>query len=150
MQVKDNKIIILSIDGGGIRGILPGMILAGIEKALSECDPEGDGSISRHFDFVAGTSTGGILGFALLLPDDNGKPKYSALDAVNIYLDRGDEIFDVPLWKKAVSLNALRDEKYPAQELEEQASGSNTKKANAIKNINNGVEVLVGIISKLL
>ena len=44
-----------SIDGGGIRGIIPAMILAEIEDRTG-------GSIAEMFDLIAGTSTGGILG----------------------------------------------------------------------------------------
>ena len=113
------KIRILSIDGGGIRGIIPGMILAALETALKKEAKDEEASISKYFDFVAGTSTGGILTCSLLLDDGQGRPRYSALDAVKIYLDRGDEIFKVPVWKKIRSVKGISDEKYPATELEE-------------------------------
>jgi uncharacterized protein len=62
---------VLSIDGGGIRGILPAMILAEIERRTRKLT-------SELFDLVAGTSTGGILALGLTKPGQNGKPKYSA------------------------------------------------------------------------
>lgn len=50
---------ILSIDGGGIKGVFPAAFLASIEKTL-------DGApISSFFDLIAGTSTGGIIALAL-------------------------------------------------------------------------------------
>jgi len=49
---------VLSIDGGGIRGIIPAMILAEIERRTGKLT-------SELFDLVAGTSTGGILALGL-------------------------------------------------------------------------------------
>jgi patatin-like phospholipase/acyl hydrolase len=45
---------VLAIDGGGIRGIIPALILVAIEDQTKR-------SISDLFDMVAGTSTGGII-----------------------------------------------------------------------------------------
>jgi uncharacterized protein len=112
------KVTILSIDGGGIRGILPGVILAFVEKRLRE--REGDNvRISDYFDLVAGTSTGGILSCIYLTPGMDGRPKFTAQEAVDLYLDRGHEIFDVSLWQKMRSGLSLADEKYSADHLEE-------------------------------
>jgi uncharacterized protein len=112
------KVTILSIDGGGIRGILPGVILAYVEKRLREKD--GDQSrLSDYFDLIAGTSTGGILSCIYLAPDQNNRPKFTAQEAVNLYLDRGQEIFDISFWQKARSGMSLTDEKYSAKHLEE-------------------------------
>jgi patatin-like phospholipase/acyl hydrolase len=55
------KIRILSIDGGGIRGILPGIVLTQIEQKLQEKTGDSNLKLSDMFDFIAGTSTGGIL-----------------------------------------------------------------------------------------
>jgi patatin-like phospholipase/acyl hydrolase len=113
------KIRILSIDGGGIRGILPGIVLTQIEKKLQEKTGDLNLRLSDMFDFMAGTSTGGILTLAYLTPNKENRPKLSAQDAVNIYLDRGDEIFDVSAWQKIKSGKGILDEKYNASELEE-------------------------------
>lgn len=112
------KIRILSLDGGGIRGILPGTILTYIEKRIKEKTNDPEAKIGEYFDFIAGTSTGGILGLIYLCPDEEGKYKYSAAEALNIYLDQGDEIFDVSLRKKIESVGGVLDEKYNAIELE--------------------------------
>ena len=114
------KVRILSIDGGGIRGILPGVIMARLEQKLQEKTNNKNLRLADMFDFVAGTSTGGILGLTYIFPDETGKKaKFTAQDAVNLYLDRGDEIFDVTLGQKIKSLKGIIDEKYSADEIEE-------------------------------
>ncbi|MFD2567972.1 patatin-like phospholipase family protein [Pseudotenacibaculum haliotis] len=113
------KVRVLTIDGGGIRGILPGLVLAALEQKLQKRLENPDLRISDMFDFLAGTSTGGILTLAYLLPNDDNRPKLTAQDAVNIYLDRGDEIFDVSFWQKVKSGLGVLDEKYDVAELEE-------------------------------
>ena len=109
---------ILSIDGGGIRGILPGMLLVALEKKLQDRAKKPTARIADYFDLVAGTSTGAILCSAYVCPDATGTPKFSAQEAVNFYLQDGDEIFDVGIWKNITSLGGVSDEKYSATELE--------------------------------
>ncbi|MCG8699177.1 MAG: patatin-like phospholipase family protein [Bacteroidales bacterium] len=113
------KVRILSIDGGGIRGILPGIILNQLEIKLQKQTGNSDLRLSDMFDFMAGTSTGGILTLSYLTPNRDGRPKLTAMDAVNLYLERGDEIFDVSTWHKMKSVTGFSDEKYDAKELEE-------------------------------
>ena len=55
------KVRILSIDGGGIRGIIPAVILNYIEKGLQRQSGNPNATLADYFDLVAGTSTGGIL-----------------------------------------------------------------------------------------
>lgn len=90
------------MDGGGIRGILTGSILATLEDKLNAHfkktkgrEPKRHLRIAQFFDLFAGTSTGGILACALLAPhpDDPKYPKYSAKEAVNLYLEFGKTIF---------------------------------------------------------
>lgn len=57
---------ILSIDGGGIRGIFPAMLLANLEAELKLRGIENN-QIFQHFDLITGTSTGGIIALALAL-----------------------------------------------------------------------------------
>ena len=118
---KSRFIRILSIDGGGIRGIVPGQIVAALEKKLQDYSGNPEARIADHFDLIAGTSTGGILCCIYLCPDLNKTgptPKFSAVDAVNLYIRRGHQIFDVSLWQKIKSGGGLLDEKYDAQPLE--------------------------------
>jgi patatin-like phospholipase/acyl hydrolase len=129
------KIRILSIDGGGIRGILPGVVLAQIEGKLQKKTGDPEIKLADMFDFMAGTSTGGILTLAYLTPNKKNRPTLTAQEAVNIYLDRGDEIFDANLWQKIKSANGITDEKYDASELEEalQDTFGDLKLSNLLK-----------------
>ena len=72
---------ILSIDGGGIRGIFPAAFLAGLEKQWLDGK-----SIAGYFDLIAGTSTGGIIALGLA-------SGYTAADICRLYVERGCEIF---------------------------------------------------------
>jgi len=76
---------ILSIDGGGIRGVFPAKFLASIEEELARRgNPKTQ--IYQHVDLIAGTSTGGIIAIALAL----GIPAKEILD---LYLNKADTIF---------------------------------------------------------
>jgi uncharacterized protein len=99
---NERNVRLLSLDGGGIRGILTGSILAALEDKLNERfkqingrDPKRPLRIAQFFDLVAGTSTGGILTCALLAPhpEDPEYPRYSAKEAVDLYLKHGQTIF---------------------------------------------------------
>jgi Patatin len=102
---------VLSIDGGGIRGIIPAMVLAEIEKRTRK-------PIAENFQLIAGTSTGGILALALTKPDGTGKPQYSAADMVELYQKEGKAIFSRTLGHRLLALDFLLREKYPARGIE--------------------------------
>ena len=123
MERKESKKLfrILSIDGGGIRGILPGQIIASLEKKLQIATDNPDARIGDFFDLIAGTSTGGILACAYACPDPKNptRPKFTAQEAVDLYLDFGDGIFSKPLMHKAATVVGLFGPKYPAFVLEE-------------------------------
>lgn len=112
---------ILSIDGGGIRGIIPGQILVALEQKLQEKSNNKEARLADYFDFFAGTSTGGILTCICLCPSEiePGKARFSAQEAVNLYVENGDDIFNVPFWKNVQSGGGNLDEKYPADKLED-------------------------------
>jgi patatin-like phospholipase/acyl hydrolase len=112
------KITVLSIDGGGIRGIIPGTILAELEEILQR-QSNSDRKIGDYFDMIAGTSTGGILSCIYLIPDDNGKAKYSAKEALDLYIKNGHTIFDRTFRQKIESLGGIVHEKYSEDHLYE-------------------------------
>ena len=116
--MSTKKVKILSIDGGGIRGILPGTILNYIETELQRRTNNPNTRLADHFDLIAGTSTGGILTCTYLIVDENGHTKYSASDALNIYLERGGDIFNLPFSRKLWSLFGIRRPKYSVSSLE--------------------------------
>lgn len=78
---RDRDFRILSLDGGGIKGIFPAAVLAGIEKRLL-----GGQSIAQYFDLIAGTSTGGIIALGL----SAGLTAGAILD---LYIKHGGTIF---------------------------------------------------------
>lgn len=77
----DKPFRILSIDGGGIRGILPAALLTEFEAGLPEGRSSGD-----YFDMIAGTSTGGIIALGLSIG-------LKASDILQVYMEHGEEIF---------------------------------------------------------
>lgn len=70
---------ILAVDGGGIRGLIPAILLAELEAKTGK-------ACRDQFDMLAGTSTGGIIAIGLLA----GIPASKLID---LYADRGSEIF---------------------------------------------------------
>ncbi|KAH9711761.1 Patatin [Citrus sinensis] len=91
-SAEGKKITVLSIDGGGIRGIIPGTILAFLESKLQELDGP-SARIADYFDVVAGTSTGGLVTTMLTAPNKEGGPFIAAKDINNFYLEHGPKIF---------------------------------------------------------
>ncbi|KAK1604096.1 hypothetical protein QYE76_027769 [Lolium multiflorum] len=85
-------ITLLSIDGGGIRGLIPSTILACLESKLQELDGP-DARIADYFDVIAGTSTGALVATMLAAPDENKRPLFAAKEINKFYLDNGPKIF---------------------------------------------------------
>jgi patatin-like phospholipase/acyl hydrolase len=102
---------ILSIDGGGIRGIVPAMLLAEIERRTQR-------QIAKLFDLVAGTSTGGILALALTIPKNPRGPLYRAAEFAGMYAREGPRIFSRSLWHKLSGCNNLMNAKYSSAGIE--------------------------------
>ncbi|EOA17978.1 hypothetical protein CARUB_v10006413mg [Capsella rubella] len=99
-------ITILSIDGGGIRGIIPGTILAYLESQLQELDGE-EARLVDYFDVISGTSTGGlIVGMLAAQGEDQSggdshsrnrnRPLFEAKEIVPFYLKHSPKIFPQP------------------------------------------------------
>ena len=112
----NSKVRILSIDGGGIRGIIPAVILNYIEKELQRRTDNPNTTLIDYFDLVAGTSAGGILACYYLLPPMPGQEsasRYFAADAVDMYALHGKDIFNRKFLRKGITR-----EKYTAAGLE--------------------------------
>ncbi|KAF5176401.1 Patatin [Thalictrum thalictroides] len=90
--VYGKLVTVLSIDGGGIRGIIPGTILAFLESELQKLDGE-DVRLADYFDVVAGTSTGGLVTAMLTAPNESNRPLYAAKDITPFYLENCPKIF---------------------------------------------------------
>ncbi|KAG7964927.1 hypothetical protein I3843_09G197400 [Carya illinoinensis] len=87
-----NLITVLSIDGGGIRGVIPGTILSFLESELQKLDGE-DARIADYFDVIAGTSTGGLVTAMLTSPNEKNRPLFAAKDIKDFYLNQCPKIF---------------------------------------------------------
>ena len=96
---------ILAIDGGGIRGLIPAIVLADLERRTGRRTAE-------MFDLIAGTSTGGILACGLTRPGDDGAPAFTAADLIGLYESEGPEIFHRSLLKRIESVEGYVDERY--------------------------------------
>ncbi|KAI4356305.1 hypothetical protein L6164_000337 [Bauhinia variegata] len=90
-NVDEELITVLSIDGGGIRGVIPGTILPHLETRLQELDHNG-ARLVDYFDYIAGTSTGSIVAALLTKPFQNGRP-CTAKEINKFYRVEGPKIF---------------------------------------------------------
>lgn len=72
---------ILSLDGGGVRGMFSASFLAEVEAISGK-------QLVDHFDLIAGTSTGAIIALGIGLG-------LSAVEVKNFYLEHGPTIFPI-------------------------------------------------------
>jgi uncharacterized protein len=98
---------VLAIDGGGIRGLIPALVLAELEDRSGR-------PVFELFDLMAGTSTGGILVCALCAPQP-----LPAAEVAEIYEEEGPRIFDRSIGQRIRSGDGLIDEKYDADALDQ-------------------------------
>ena len=96
---------VLCIDGGGIRGLIPALVLAEIEQRTGK-------RMAEMVDLIAGTSTGGILACALTRKGADGRPLLSAEEVAGIYVEEGPRIFHRGLLKRVFSVGGWIDERY--------------------------------------
>ena len=115
---NDDKFRILSIDGGGIKGIFPAAVLTFLEDSCLDGQPVGD-----YFDLIAGTSTGGIIALGL----GAGLPARSLLD---LYVNQGYRVFPPEQRQKGRKLLRRlwrnRYDRAPLDELLRQTLGDRT------------------------
>lgn len=95
---------ILAIDGGGIRGIIAATFLVEIERLAGV-------PLAQVFDLIAGTSTGGIIASGLGI----GMTAQSLLD---LYIQRGGEIFADSLWRDIKTLDGTAGARYSPANLD--------------------------------
>ncbi|KAK1287504.1 hypothetical protein QJS10_CPB19g01667 [Acorus calamus] len=102
-----NLITILSIDGGGIRGLIPATILCFLESELQKLDGE-DTRLADYFDVIAGTSTGGLVTAMLTAPNKDNRPLFAAKDVKEFYLENSSKIFPQRGGLLAPAVNIVR------------------------------------------
>lgn len=118
----DSFISILSVDGGGIRGIIAAAILSFLEAELQKLDGP-SARIAHYFDTIAGTSTGGLITAMLTCPDDNGQPLFTAKEILDFYWKESPKIFPQPrrrMWglrHLATAIRCFRGPKYDGERL---------------------------------
>jgi patatin-like phospholipase/acyl hydrolase len=109
--MADRKCV-LAVDGGGIRGVVPAIVMAAIEERTGR-------RIGELFDLIAGTSTGGILALGSAVPDEHGKPAFAATDLLSLYVDHGQEIFPQHhIWRDPLAWRGVARPKYDPGPLE--------------------------------
>lgn len=108
-----SKFKILSIKGGGVRGIIPARILQEIETISGK-------PIFEMFDMIVGTSTGALIALALACPkfvSVGSMARFSAEDVVKLYKEKSAEIFDASWAHKIKTGNGLWGPKYCSENL---------------------------------
>jgi uncharacterized protein len=99
---------ILSIDGGGIRGLIAAKLLERLEDMLAAGDPPR--RLVDCFDLIAGTSTGGLIALALAAPPPSGQAPMTAERLVDIYSGpEGRAVFERPAWRELPVIRRLVD-----------------------------------------
>ncbi len=98
-KLKRQKVVkVLSTDGGGVRGIIPSMVIDEIEKRTRRLAVE-------HFDILGGTSTGAIVSMGLGM----GLP---AKIVTQLFEEKAKEIFQTSTWRKATSVDYMIESIY--------------------------------------
>ncbi|KUJ52095.1 patatin-like phospholipase family protein [Chryseobacterium sp. JAH] len=111
------KVTLLSLDGGGIRGIITCIILRYIEEQLQHHDHP-NAKLGDYFDLVAGSSTGALIASIILCPDENRKAKHSIQKGLELYAEKGESIFQVSFWERLINPYGLFNEKISQSVLE--------------------------------
>ncbi|XP_015085189.1 patatin-02-like [Solanum pennellii] len=94
LATLEEMVTVLSIDGGGIKGIIPGIILEFLEEQLQEMDNNRDARVADYFDVIGGTSTGGLMTAMITTPNENNRPFAAANEIVPFYIEHGPKIFE--------------------------------------------------------
>ncbi len=112
---------ILSVDGGGMRGLIPALVIADLERRLQE-EAGADARAADYFHMFAGTSTGGLVALSLTVPDLPSRPDRPLITAAtlaDLYTTDGPKIFHRSLLQKLRTLWGWIGPKYTLEPLEE-------------------------------
>lgn len=103
--------VVISIDGGGIRGILPLLILNHINSLIQK--NKLSDNISTSVDFISGTSTGAIISAGLIVKENN-KNIFSIEELLGLYEFRGPQLFNLtnPGHEKSEGLRLVLKRKF--------------------------------------
>ena len=102
VKLAGQNIYILSIDGGGVFGIIPTKVLIRLETEIQSCLPKeaAVGEPWKQFHVISGTSTGAIIAAGLVTPTLNGgSARASTPDQLyKLYMNHATEMFKSNLW----------------------------------------------------
>jgi hypothetical protein len=101
-NIENKAFKILSVDGGGIKGLYSSTILEHLEQRF--------GSMSDYFDMICGTSTGGLIALCLAL-------KLPAKEISKIYSEQGNKIFPHRTWLGGIVRQTIWKGKYSDEPL---------------------------------
>lgn len=119
LEAPQEERFILCIDGGGMRGVIPMVLLRRLEQEIRRCG--GDDSFDSYFDYIAGTSTGGLISLALTCPTSFGyricrnAPQVELDDIFEQYMSMGRTIFPTSTF---TGLRKIASTKYPETGIE--------------------------------
>lgn len=101
--LEPDEVNVLSLDGGGIKSLITLKVLAYIEAQTGK-------KTGEFFDYIAGTSSGGMLALYLTLPSDDNPnlPRYSASDVIELLQDDSRKIFQPKISTKFLSKPAVQ------------------------------------------
>lgn len=131
LRYLKKEVTILSVDGGGIRGIIPALVLEELDRRITA--RKKNRPLCRVFDLIAGTSTGSIIALGLTAPADrpavtriggsgeaaattgsrySREPLFTPGDLVDIYNDHGLDIFPRHIFNQLKTVRQAFTEKY--------------------------------------
>ena len=113
LEQRKKYVMILSVDGGGVKGLIAAKILKHLEERTGK-------KISDTFDIFVGTSTGGLISLFLNTPTSEGKAAYDATDLVRMYRDLSSVIFaHSSILRKLRGTKGVLTSKYSAKPYEQ-------------------------------
>lgn len=130
-QYQDrSEINILVLTGGGVRGLIPLLVLSKIEELTGK-------KTGELFDFMAGTSTGSVNCGIMAVADDDGNNRYSAQNIVDNYMDNIRMMFSAPWYHQFLTLFGIFGPRYLPEGKLSVLNGyfANSRLANVATNI---------------
>lgn len=110
---KRKYVLVLSVDGGGVKGLIAAKILQNLEEKTGK-------RISEIFDVFVGTSTGGLISLFLNTPTETGEPAYNATDLVEMYRSLAGTIFSHSNYlRKVRGMGGVLTSRYSAKPYEQ-------------------------------
>lgn len=120
---RKKTIKILSIDGGGIRGYIPALILEYLSKLINS--KSDNGHLSSVFDLIAGTSSGSITTLGIVSPEIKEgtdfytkKNRFSMTEIVNVYESCRTDIFPERVFEQMGMVQQAFHKKYDSSGFE--------------------------------